>query len=61
MQRYSFYTQFKLGKSPTVIHQQLGTVWGDKAVQYCSIARWCEKLGITISLVLLIKWIKFVS
>ena len=35
---------FKLGKSPRVIHQQLATVWGDKAVQYRSIARWCEKI-----------------
>ena len=38
------YTQFQFGKSPTVIHQQLATVWGDKAVQYRSTGRWCEKI-----------------
>ena len=44
MQRFYVYTQFKLGKSPRVIHQQLATVWGYQAVQYCSIAQWCEKI-----------------
>ena len=54
MQRFYFYTQFKLGKSPRVIYQQLATVWGDKSAQYCSIARWCEKIRNNDFLVLLI-------
>ena len=35
-----FILNLNLAKS----HQQLATVWGDKAVQYRSITPWCEKI-----------------